>query len=517
MELLYVWIEEYNNIKEQGFNFSPKHKFEFKPTAFDENRKVTGGTLTHDDINPDYPNNFFGEHISNITAIVGKNGSGKSSLVKFILDGDSIDSRYLFLYRKDSEIICKCTNIKHISSLISYMDGDTFRFKKSIIYFSPLITSNSNFLIESGFKNISSAEVLYESANIISDDNKTYSVGVMATRSYHPIMATYSMLEMSRQIKFLNQISNTKLIPFTPPEDIEISMPIKECATSSIRAKEEELVKELLINVLRFIIEKEKNKEGSQNTITSNYFLTIDEQIEELCMDLRIGVEARDEIMTFFEFLSTIAIKIKTFDNESSATWNVERTEIPELILNKDNYKSWKEWINKLGISFVWRDISDGEASLLSLMARLWDAIEESKEASSSDKGSYIIILDEFEVGFHPEWQKESIERLLSFFKIFDSKFHLIITTHSPIILSDIPNDNIIYLENEKYSNICKVSKPKDMERTFGANIYNLYRSSFFMNGLMGTFAKEKIDGVIKDLRGVSQIAEKRRYVILLI
>jgi hypothetical protein len=63
------------------------------------------------------------------------------------------------------------------------------------------------------------------------------------------------------------------------------------------------------------------------------------------------------------------------------------------------------------------------------------------------------------------------------------------------------------------------VKEPKDMERTFGANIHNLYRSSFFMqDGLMGKFAKEKIDGVIKELRGDSEIAEKRkkeiRYII---
>ncbi len=29
MELLYVWIENYKNINKQGFNFSPKHWFEY--------------------------------------------------------------------------------------------------------------------------------------------------------------------------------------------------------------------------------------------------------------------------------------------------------------------------------------------------------------------------------------------------------------------------------------------------------------------------------------------------------
>ena len=30
MELIYLWIESYKNIKNQGFNFSPSHFFEMK-------------------------------------------------------------------------------------------------------------------------------------------------------------------------------------------------------------------------------------------------------------------------------------------------------------------------------------------------------------------------------------------------------------------------------------------------------------------------------------------------------
>ncbi len=73
MELLYLWIEDYKNIKQQGFNFSPLYDFHFEPT-FDENdtkkEKVIGGTLT-DKITEedrekkrDFYKDFFGEGIS---------------------------------------------------------------------------------------------------------------------------------------------------------------------------------------------------------------------------------------------------------------------------------------------------------------------------------------------------------------------------------------------------------------------------------------------------------------------
>ena len=39
MELVYLWVEEYKNIKNQGFNFSPRFECEFK-AEYDENNKL---------------------------------------------------------------------------------------------------------------------------------------------------------------------------------------------------------------------------------------------------------------------------------------------------------------------------------------------------------------------------------------------------------------------------------------------------------------------------------------------
>ncbi|WP_321312427.1 hypothetical protein [Halarcobacter sp.] len=30
MELVYLWVEDYKNIKKQGFNFSPRFEYEYK-------------------------------------------------------------------------------------------------------------------------------------------------------------------------------------------------------------------------------------------------------------------------------------------------------------------------------------------------------------------------------------------------------------------------------------------------------------------------------------------------------
>ena len=73
MELVYLWVEDYKNIKKQGFNFSSKFNCDY-----DEDKNEL--TIKESD---DYIENFFGNNI-NVTAIVGKNGSGKSSVLKLI-------------------------------------------------------------------------------------------------------------------------------------------------------------------------------------------------------------------------------------------------------------------------------------------------------------------------------------------------------------------------------------------------------------------------------------------------
>ena len=74
--------------------------------------------------------------------------------------------------------------------------------------------------------------------------------------------------------------------------------------------------------------------------------------------------------------------------------------------------------------------------------------------------------------------------------------YHFIFTSHSPFLLSDLPKENIIFLEKGK-----QVYPFKDGKQTFGANIHTLLSHGFFMkDGLMGEFAKSKIDDVIKYL-----------------
>lgn len=61
--------------------------------------------------------------------------------------------------------------------------------------------------------------------------------------------------------------------------------------------------------------------------------------------------------------------------------------------------------------------------------------------------------------------------------------------THSPFILSDIPKNNVLFLENGK------TVLEQMQDDTFGANIHSLLQNGFFLNGApIGDFAKHKIN-----------------------
>jgi len=145
-------------------------------------------------------------------------------------------------------------------------------------------------------------------------------------------------------------------------------------------------------------------------------------------------------------------------------------------------------------ISFSWEGMSYGEEVILNTLAVLYDNLYDNDSPS-------IIMIDEGDLGLHPEWQRRYIRILETFFKSMDIKsVQLILTSHSPFLTSDLPEDNIVFLKKNRDRH-CEVQKPEDLSKTFGANIHSLFRNSFFLdNGLMGEFAKEKINKVIKEL-----------------
>ncbi len=166
------------------------------------------------------------------------------------------------------------------------------------------------------------------------------------------------------------------------------------------------------------------------------------------------------------------------------------------------------------------KNLSSGESALLNFYSKLYDFINNNlveERKSLPDKQNYILLLDEADLGFHPMWKKKFISTILKsaplFFKNLKIKpsIQIIITTHDPLSLSDIPNNNVVFLK--KNNDFCSVVNDKNkIMRTFGANISNLLSDSFFIeDGLIGDFSKSKIDETIKWINTNKGKSEKER------
>lgn len=131
------------------------------------------------------------------------------------------------------------------------------------------------------------------------------------------------------------------------------------------------------------------------------------------------------------------------------------------------------------------------------------------------------MIYDEIELYYHPDLQRKFLNELYSEMSKLNTKnikgLNIIFITHSPFILSDIPKQNILYLKNEETEiNKKKVflATPQDYKTmsSFGANITDLLADSFFIeDGLIGDFAKSKINNVLNDLLSKKKVTKKRQ------
>lgn len=166
-----------------------------------------------------------------------------------------------------------------------------------------------------------------------------------------------------------------------------------------------------------------------------------------------------------------------------------------ELVLRSENNS-----LIKLSNFSMHPQMSSGEVSFYSLFSRILD-ITDRYNNGYDERDKIVLFIDEAEIGFHPAWKKKFFNWLLVFLSTMpEYEFQLIITTHSPYLLSDVPAENVMLLQ--KTESGCKIL-PKDTIKTFGANIHELLSDSFFLkDGFIGDFAKIILNELFSYLSG---------------
>ena len=157
-----------------------------------------------------------------------------------------------------------------------------------------------------------------------------------------------------------------------------------------------------------------------------------------------------------------------------------------------------------------WRGLSSGEQARLNFQSRLYERLYNTQKTfwdKFEVNKSLILLIDEGGSFYHPEWQRTYIYDLIKFLKEIKLKSNIeniqvILTTHSPFVLSDLARDHIIYLTkyNKEASNYnyCQVLKSDEKPLSFAGNINNLLRHSFFLkDSLVGKYAEKKIEEML--------------------
>lgn len=131
---------------------------------------------------------------------------------------------------------------------------------------------------------------------------------------------------------------------------------------------------------------------------------------------------------------------------------------------------------------------------LINLNSTLHDVSIEKEHLSFLKYHHVCMLMDEVELYYHPDLQRKFVKLLLDSITSMplDNIYNINITlvTHSPFVLSDIPQSNILCLQ--------KGESESRQGQTLGANIVDLLNESFFLQGTIGDIAQSCINEVVE-------------------
>lgn len=530
MEAIAVYIKEYRSLKNALIPLSPCFDVELKKDEIIVQKKQSFNVFR-----------YFHSNILNLTAIIGSNGCGKTSILNVMADvfayKQSTNGNVILFYDDNKDKICV---LGQSTIQIFYKKCECSRFNavENSFPVGMLFVSNAfnpsayNYPYRdnkpgNGFFN-------YEIAKQIKD----------AAMKYKPplsdVVKPYIVEETKREIGFVKEYG--KIADFDIRNCIieNVYNNVQEAFAKKIKAAQMDVFKKeygffykseldvtnnrefyfwskFVLNSVCSFLAKYQGKDQKDKTEAFEKWLSLYWHTVYECCDKRMEdhhklVKLASVMGSFFSanFNLHIYNTVKgimmlvreklIFMNDGYVASNEEQVQ--------DVFAIYKKCITLFvkGIdclTFSW-DMSSGEQAMLSLFARLAPI----SNHELSKYSTVLICIDEADLFFHPEWQQEFVYKLQAkLSKIYEKQnLQIIITSHSPIFLSDMPRDHIVLLKkSEKLSGQSEIvlGKSGDIHETFAANIFSLYNDTFFLHkhnniGIIGDYANNVIKYVLK-------------------
>ncbi|MCM3246535.1 AAA family ATPase [Cytobacillus oceanisediminis] len=555
MKLLYFWFKEYKQLNEFEANLGSKFIFKFNKSN-EYNLSIFE--------NKTYIENFFTlpldknrteETPIDISAIVGENGSGKSTVLDFLselMSKNNIDTDFVLVYSIENNLHIFST----FQSKISFENNTS-----QAIYFciSPLNLKKHLSIL---FSNVFDAR----SIGMLSEEEKIYFKNITTNYliSRDSDISHFLRSEFEKQIFFIHeykeQLNIQNLMKIPNKIYIEVSLDEEDIVFTDELEEVDYFLRDGALDFFNFSINNKFFTEFYSNCLRS-YFIHIDLLLKEY--QLPTSYNYRDYLYRF-----SLSRHKNIFDGiykqilNDTSNKNKKKDFLDRIFELKEDFKKiskyfmemkfhdenntpyietdsldtrkfitlYQKAFSKVGcLKFTWSDMSSGEYGMLSLFSRFHHILKvlkteqelfgddgddenltkgwfmkngelEFPENSASFPSSYLLLIDEGDLYFHPQWQKDWLYYFIRLSELlFKGEVQIILTTHSPFVLSDFPNTNVIFLRNtqELVSHSFLEGSPK----TFASNIIELFSNSFFIkDGLIGSFAKEKINHFILEL-----------------
>ena len=524
MELLYIYIwNDKRNIKGCEYNLSPNYRFSFQPdtkTFYMEERTSL-------------PNNWFGKNIHNVTAIVGKNGAGKTNLIDCIIKalcgqgGGVIFFKYnnliytnipeqLDIYKFSFNVV----RIKRGGSPLN--QESTNNIKETLVtFYSPTIdrglsNKHSHY---SRFRDLSNSFFLRQPLSRLTNAPEYAHISEVDIMQTNDIFRLLLFFIYSNEYKYsvfesikLPEYFELKLLYYS---DSEPQHPTYKVLSSDVPTEKFKARLKKFILTQIFLLERNYPESWDNETTFEEVLLSLNNGenyrpniFDTLCQLYDSGDIIYKEELTglrkgYYEFKCKIRIGAisQEFINALYCYYNfIPMAPYASFGTMESNISNAQVVINY--------GMSSGERALYTFFSRLIGeifgkqgeihhaAINKIIHDNKYDGKTIIILLDEPDLQLHPEWQQKFIDMLFHLLWLYFPKvnFQIIITTHSPILLSDIPKSNVIFID-KNFDGSSRVCNEVDFNETFAANIHSLYNNSFFLDGIpIGCFAKRKLE-----------------------
>jgi len=269
------------------------------------------------------------------------------------------------------------------------------------------------------------------------------------------------------------------------------------------------------------IWEKMEEEKVLERLVRDNSHITLKiRQVRNFLKKYRQGPIITDALtndgpIDYKTYFAHLGVKYDLLSLDMLMSWLPPALFSPDILLDKyvqkNDENGDKSLVKQNDRPIPIRSLSSGELQYIHTLSTIVYHVNNLQSVNSPDRESYNCInlmMDEIEMCFHPDYQRTLVNKLLfSITSLGLNKtcgFNIIMATHSPFILSDIPKDNVLYLKDGECVNDEITFSP------FAANVNDTLKQSFFLDdGFIGEFAKRKIKSLCDYLESDSSI--KRR------